>query len=366
MVGMFAFRRVRRSRVVAAVVSVTTAVLLVALTGCGNSSSNPDGDKQVQTLPPATAPAAPPGSPERVAGITAPVPAGSSGVAVSGETVGVLGPGGTQILRFATATPTAPPATTETPRLVALHPVGDGSFLGAGPGVVVRVDPTGAVQRGRLSADDPLTIADAPGGRVLVGTAGGHVLVLDADLRQVRDIPGFVRVDDITVAPSTAGDVRGQVVVLDRAQSSVTPVDLDSGELGPALRAGNGATNATVDKFGRILVANTRDGEIVGFFGSPLVMRFRYPMAGGPYAVDYDDTRGLLWVSGTADNEVVAYDLASGEPSEKHRVASVAQPDTIAVDDRTGTLYVLSGRDGVLQIIGPPYPLSGVSPVRPG
>src|SRR5690606_30942427 len=116
-----------------------------------------------------------------------------------------------------------------------------------------------------------------------------------------------------------------------RAQSSVTPIDPADGDLGPALRAGNGATNSTVDRYGRILVANTRDGEILGFYGSPLVMRFRYPVADGPYAVDYDDTRNLLWVSTTGNNEVVAYDLADGEPSEKQRFASVVQPDRITV-----------------------------------
>ena len=82
-----------------------------------------------------------------------------------------------------------------------------------------------------------------------------------------------------------------QIVVLDRAQSSVTPIDLGDGSLGAALRVGNGATNVTVDHYGRVLVANTRDNEIIGLFGSSLVMRFRHPVPEGPFAVDYDDAR---------------------------------------------------------------------------
>ena len=145
---------------------------------------------------------------------------------------------------------------------------------------------------------------------------------------------------------------------------SVTPVDTSTGELGAALRAGNGATNATVDHFGRVSVANTRDGEILGFYGTPLVMRFRYPVAGGPYAVDYDDTRDLLWVSTTANNEVVGYDLSGGEPTAKYRYATVDQPDSIAVDDTSGTLYILSARSGLLQILTPGSAPSAAPPAR--
>ena len=178
-------------------------------------------------------------------------------------------------------------------------------------------------------------------------------MVFDRELRQQRDIAGFVRVDDITVSPPGADLATEQVVVLDRAQSSVTPVDIDTGDLKPALRAGNGATTSTVDHYGRVLVANTRDNEIIGFFGSPLVMRFRYPVPDGPYAVDYDDTRNLLWVSTTGNNEVVAYDLADGEPREITRFATPAQPDLLATDGVAGTVYVLGGRDGGLQVYQP-------------
>lgn len=357
MVGMSVRRGpgpLRPGRPTRALVALLGTVVAVVVAGCGSSSDSQDGNN-VETLPPATAAPAPPAA-ERVGGITVPVPAGSTGLTLSGTTVGALAPGGTGVLRVATGSPTAPPSTSPTPRLVALHGVGDGSFVGVGPGVVARIDPAGGVSTGRLGTDDPLSVATTADGRILVGTADGHVLVLDNTFRQVRDIDGFVRVDDITVAPTrgeVSGDVGGQVVVLDRAQSSVTPVDLETGTLRPALRAGNGATNATVDRFGRVLVANTRDEEIVGFFGSPLVMRFRYPVPGSPYAVDYDDGRGLLWVSTTENNEVVAYDLATGEPIEKQRVTTVGQPDSIAVDDTSGTVYVLSGRDGALQIVAP-------------
>ncbi|WP_288336701.1 YncE family protein [uncultured Gordonia sp.] len=350
--------RTSARRTIGLLVPLAAAALVVA--GC-NSSSGSQTPTDVATVTPASASPAPPGVPRTPAGVTVPTPAGSASPALSDGRLAVIGPGGTAVLRFdesamtaaASATPGALPTATSvaTPALTHLVGTGDGGFIGVGPGHVVRIGPDGQVRSDVLRTENPSALARTPDGRTLVGTENGHVLVLDRDLAQQRDIAGFVRVDDITVSPPGADLPGEQVVVLDRAQSSVTPVDLGNGDLGPALRAGNGATNSAVDHYGRVLVANTRDDEIVGFFGSPLVMRFRYPVSDGPYAVDYDDARNLLWVSTTGNNEVVAYDLATGEPAEKHRFAAVAQPDAIVVDDASGTVFVLSARDGGIQVV---------------
>lgn len=332
--------------------SVLTALTLVA-TACGSddSTSTPD----VATVTPASAAAAPTTATATPAGFVIAIPGGPGrALAVSGDTVAVVDAAGTGLLRFVTPSSAeqsgAQPVITvrESSLLTGLP---DGAFLLAGPNQVSRVAADGAVQTFDTGIPTPTALAHTAGGQTLIGTATGHVIVLGSDMKQVRDIGGFVRVDDITVSPSGADLPGEQIVVLDRAQSSVTPINLDDGSRGAALRAGNGATNTTVDRYGRVLAANTRDGEIVGFFGSPLVMRFRYPVSGGPYAVDYDDKTDLMLVSATADNEVVGFDLSDGEPSEKSRFPAVAQPDSLAVDDASGTVYVLSGRDGGLQVV---------------
>jgi hypothetical protein len=332
------------------------------ITACGSSDEDsPD----VPTVAPATAAQAPASSAAAPAGSTVPAPAGARALAASGDTVGVVSPDGRQLLRYDIGAMTTPPTAIDIPEVTALAAGTDGGYLGVGPGSLVVVDAGGSVRTVDLDAESPTAVVEASTGDVVVGTADGRVLVYDKDLQKDHDIDSFVRVDALTAAPASADGLDGQVLVLDRAQSSVTPVDPRSGELGPALRAGNGATNSTVDRFGRVLVANTRDGEILGFFGSPLVMRFRYPVADGPYAVDYDDTRDLLWVSTTGNNEVVAYDLADGEPTEKQRFDSVAQPDRIAVDS-AGAVYVLSAREGALQVVPAPGTSPGATPVGPG
>ncbi|MEO9330149.1 outer membrane protein assembly factor BamB family protein [Gordonia aurantiaca] len=345
-------------RPVAAAAALAAGVAII--TACGSDDS---GTPDVATVSPATAVEAPAAS--NPVGTTVPAPAGARALASSGSTVAVVSPDGNQLLRYDTASITAPPTPIGVPGLTALAPDADGGYLAAGPGTLVVVDATGQVRIGDLDTDSPTAIVRAAGGQIVVGTSDGRILIYDEDFQKKHDAREFVRVDSLTAAPASAEGLDGQVVVLDRAQSSVTPIDPADGDPGPALRAGNGATTSTVDRFGRILVANTRDGEILGFYGSPLVMRFRYPVADGPYAVDYDDTRNVLWVSTTGNNEVVAYDLADGEPTEKQRFASVVQPDRITVDDK-GTVYVLSARDGLLQVVPQSDTPLGVSPAEPG
>ena len=74
-----------------------------------------------------------------------------------------------------------------------------------------------------------------------------------------------------------------------------------------------------------------------------------YPVPQSPYGVT--GSRGLTWVSQTSANSVIGYDLSTGIPLEKVRYPTVRQPNTLAFDDVAGTLYVVSGVGGGVQII---------------
>ena len=129
-------------------------------------------------------------------------------------------------------------------------------------------------------------------------------------------------------------------VVLERGQTSVTAVDAD-GSAQEALRAGEGATTMAADPAGRVLVADTRGEELLVFSAEPLILRQRYPVRGAPYGSRA--SQRLAWVSQTATNTVIGYDLATGIPVEKVRYPTVQQPNILAYDDASGTLYVVSG-----------------------
>jgi hypothetical protein len=150
--------------------------------------------------------------------------------------------------------------------------------------------------------------------------------------------------------------VNGRDVELDRLRSAVfemTTDDKGAATRGTGLRAGDGATNAVADRYGRLLVVDTRGGEFLAFSINPLIMRQRYPVPGSPYGIAYDAKRDIAWITLTERNEVVGLNVAGGEPTEKYRFPTVRQPNTVSVDQETGRVTVTSGDNGGIQVISP-------------
>lgn len=223
---------------------------------------------------------------------------------------------------------------------------GGGRAFVATRGGYLRVDiaagSVAAVPVPELRDADVTAIALRADGRVVLGSADGGVYTIGEDGAVAATLKTFARVD----ALAAQGDT---VFALDRSQTSVTTVQPSGDDAGPALRAGDGATTMTVDAAGRVLVADTRGDQLLVFGSDPLILRQRYPVGGGPYGLA--GSRTLTWVSETAANTVVGYDLGTGIPVEKVRYRTVRQPNSLAYDDDTGTLYVASGTGDGVQVI---------------
>ncbi len=232
---------------------------------------------------------------------------------------------------------------------------GDGTAYAATRGGFFAIDlDTGVLDAGEPDAGSPTrtaipghsdtdftAIARRGDGRLVLGSADGNVYTLTEDLTVAREVDIFARVDAIVTEGDTA-------VVLDRGQTSVTALNVD-GSPAQALRAGLGATTITADPAGRVLVTDTRGGQLLVFGVDPLIERQAYPVGGSPFGVAGSPT--LVWVSQTATNTVVGYDLSTGIPVEKVRYPTVQQPDALAYDTPSDTLYVVSGSGAGVQVI---------------
>lgn len=222
---------------------------------------------------------------------------------------------------------------------------GDGTLWASTRGAVFVVDLAAAtVARTEIPGEggtDFTAVGRRADGRLVLGTADGSAHTLAADMTVSGTADVFARVDAIV----TVGDI---AVVLDRGQTSVTALS-PGGEPQQALRAGVGATSITADSAGRVLVTDTRGGQLLVFSVDPLIERQAYPVSGSPFGLAGSPT--WIWVSQTATNTVVGYDLATGIPVEKVRYPSVQQPDSMAFDEQTQTLYVVSGSGGGVQVI---------------
>ncbi len=120
-----------------------------------------------------------------------------------------------------------------------------------------------------------------------------------------------------------------------------------AGEVG----VGIGPTHVVSDGERRLFVADTRGDAIVFVRTRPrFEVRSRQALPNSaPYGLAYDQGRNGLWVTSTERNRVVLF-------RRRERVRSfptVRQPNSVAVDERTGRVFV-AGRYGELQLIDPP------------
>ena len=191
-------------------------------------------------------------------------------------------------------------------------------------------------------------VAQRADGKLVLGSADGAVYTLAsvppagvgpatvADRNKI-----FARVDWLVTQGNTTA-------VLDRGQTSVTTIGAD-GRAQQALRAGEGATTMAADPLGRVLVADTRGGQLLVYGIDPLMLRQAYPVPQAPYGLA--GSRELAWVSQTASNMVIGYDLSTGIPVERVRYPTVQQPNSLAFDETSDTLYVVSGAGAGVQVI---------------
>lgn len=333
-----------------------SGVLIALLTLVAGCSSSPL-DATPPTIEPARAAESPPAS-QNPAGAVRPL---------AGHAAAAVFDGGTHAL--AVLTPGADPAAPASlavfdqkqaaPRVVVLPGpatalTGDGRgtiYLATRGGYFVVDLATGhpaQVQVAGAQQADFTAIARRADGRLVLGSADGAVYTLapppsgDATTATVESRNKiFARVDFLV----TQGDT---TVVLDQGQTSVTTIGAN-GHAEQALRAGAGATTMAADPLGRVLVADTRGGELLVYGVDPLILRQAYPVRDAPYGLA--GSRELAWVSQTASNTVIGYDLSTGIPLEKVRYPTVRQPNTLAFDDAAGTLYVVSGDGGGVQVI---------------
>ncbi|MCW1958097.1 MAG: hypothetical protein KIH64_006040 [Mycobacterium sp.] len=317
---------------------MASGLLAVALVA-GGCESNP-----LDSAPPTVDPARPVTSP-RVAAVPAgqilPMPGDPQAAAAARGPLVVLAPQALTIFDPAGRSRTV---TLPEPATAVATDGGDTAYAATRGGFFTVDLKDGKVTRTQIDGAanaDFTAIARRADGRLVLGSSDGVAYTLTEDMRVAAKAAIFARVDAIAAQGDNA-------VVLDRGQTSVTALQPD-GSRAQALRAGLGATTITADPVGRVLVADTRAGQLLVFGVDPLIERQAYPVGESPYGIA--GSSSLAWVSLTASNTVVGYDLATGIPVEKVRYPTVQQPNALAYDESSDTLYVVSGAGAGVQVI---------------
>jgi DNA-binding beta-propeller fold protein YncE len=205
---------------------------------------------------------------------------------------------------------------------------------------------------GRLAAtrvgDFPHDATAAAGGRVFVGDERGHTVTV---LRGNRRI-GRIRAAWQPGGLATADDGRKVAVVSVRER--VLEI-YDARTLRPVGRvpAGVGPTHVVSDRGNLLYVADTAGDALLVFHLRPrLELTRRLYLAGAPYGLAIDPGRRRIWVTLTRSNRLIEL-VGGARPHFRRDHPAVRQPNTVAVDERTGRVYVTGLSDGVLQVLAP-------------
>lgn len=74
-------------------------------------------------------------------------------------------------------------------------------------------------------------------------------------------------------------------------------------------------------------------------------------LPGNPYGLAFDTSTDSVWVTLPARDEVVGLDVASGTPTVIARYTTVRQPNPIAVNPGSTTVWVTGTTDGTVERI---------------
>jgi len=331
----------RRSSTIAVGGAVAVALLLVA-SACGS-----DAPKKRTDTP---EPAKPPPVSVTPAGTVVPLGGGLEGMVADAATglvaIATAGPDGVVIVNHDGAVVRRVPLT-GAPRHLEIDPAthlvlapAEGSdkleTVDLVSGTVTSTTPVGrqphdaAAAAGRLFAGNEL--ADSLS--VIEGGMVTSVLPMPAQ-------PGGVATNGRTVA---VVGVRGrQLEVIDAA--SLNPVG--------TIAAGVGPTHVVSGPDGRYYMADTQGDKVIVYEDQPKLAQVgTIDAAGAPYGLAVDAGRKHLWVTLTARNELVEYDISASVPKRLASFPTVRQPNSVAVDPTTGLVFVAGATPaGELQIL---------------
>ncbi len=117
--------------------------------------------------------------------------------------------------------------------------------------------------------------------------------------------------------------------------------------------AGVGPTHITCLPGGPCLVADTTGNALLRFVLRPHLELVRSQfLPGGPYGMALDPVRNRLWVTLPAKNQVVELP-ARAHPHVLRRFPTVRQPNSVAVDESTGRVFVTGRTGGELEWFDP-------------
>ena len=195
----------------------------------------------------------------------------------------------------------------------------------------------------------PHNVAAAPDGRIFVVSEAASTASVIENGEVVETIKTPLNPGSVAV---TKSGLLGIVGVKGLALEVYDADTLDSVDI---IEAGKGPTHVEAGPGDRFYVADTRGDALLVYETHPeLEQAARLPLPGGsPYGIAIDPQRDQLWVTLTAENRLVLFDLESVVPRKTADYATVRQPNSVGVNPASGRVFVAGHTQEVLQVFDP-------------
>jgi DNA-binding beta-propeller fold protein YncE len=319
-------------------IAALTVLGAAALAACGGSSDR---------LPPAAEPARSPPLDTKPAGTVVPVGHKPEGLAFDPVTgllaVGLTNPDRLALVDGRSGRTVKRVRLPESPRHLKLGAPGGPVLVPAErANAIVEVSlPDGELRTTRVGRF-PHDVARARG-RMFVGDELGHTLSVVERGRRVETLPAPRQPGGVAATPD-----RRHVAVVGVRERALELFDARTLESAGKVNVGIGPTHV-VGAGGRFFVVDTRGGALLEVRIEPLRVHRRTHLGGAPYGVALDPERRRYWVTLTARNRVAELT----DHRVLRRFPTVRQPNSVAVDPRSGRVFVASRKDGTLQFFDP-------------
>ncbi len=198
--------------------------------------------------------------------------------------------------------------------------------------------------------DFPHDAAEAADGRIFVSDEGGDTISVVAGDSVEIALPSPEQPGGLAAAGNT-------VAVVAVAAREIAFIDAATLQRVATVTGGAGPSHIVAgpdDGTGRFYVADTGGDAVLVYEGGAdprLLDRTNVP--GSPYGIAVDDRRERLWVTQTARNRVVEMEVTDIAPKIIASYPTVRQPNSVAVDERSGRVIVVGRDSGDVQIFDP-------------
>jgi hypothetical protein len=209
--------------------------------------------------------------------------------------------------------------------------------------------PSGQVEARTRVGGQPDDEVVAAAGTVFVSNESSSTVSLVQHGRQVAEEPAPRQPTGVAAIPNGT-----EVVVLGTRARRLEAFSFSGRSLG-ATSAGAGPTHVVAGGNDLFYVADTEGNSVNVFLlgAGPRRVATVPTRSGAPYGLALDRTRGVLYVTLTASNQLESFEIKGNTVVPARVWATVRQPDSVAVDSVTGRVFVASRTGGGLQLIDP-------------